>query len=84
MEAIDPRIGLAIENAIAASRWRIAARFEARPQAERYKAHSRQRSAAATALLHEVAAAGVDGGTHASHRLTRNDAIGGAERPRRA
>lgn len=77
MEAIDPRIGLAIENAIAASRWRIAARFEARPQAERYRAHSRQRSAAATVLLTEVAAAGAGEETRASHRLTTNQVRGG-------
>lgn len=83
MEAIDPRIGLAIENALAASRWRIAARFEGPSTARRYKRLADTRSAAATALLREVVAAGASGGTHASHRLTRNDAIGGAERPRR-
>lgn len=66
----DPRILPAIESAIAASRWRIAARFEARPQAERYRAHSRHRSAAATALLNEVAAAGAGVETRTSHRLT--------------
>lgn len=76
MEA-NPKILLAIENAIAASRWRIAARFEARPQAERYRAHSRQRSAAATVLLNEVAAAGAREETHANRRLTTDRTRGG-------
>lgn len=79
----DPRILPAIESAIAASRWRIAARFEAHPQAERYRAHSRQRSAAATALLNEVAAAGAGVETRTSHRLTTDQARGG-ENPSRS
>jgi len=57
---VSGKIGLAIDNAVAASRWRIAARFEGRETATLYRAHAESRSAAATALLEEFATDGRD------------------------
>lgn len=54
----DGRIVLAIENAVAASRWRMAARFEGPEAAARFRRLAAHRSAAATALLNQVARAG--------------------------
>lgn len=48
---VDERIGLAIENAVAASRWRVAARFEARETAAQFMRMADGRSSAATLLL---------------------------------
>ena len=52
---VDDRVRLAIENAVAASRWRIAARFEGPENRARYMRHAMQRGSAATALLNEIA-----------------------------
>lgn len=54
----DPKILTAIENSVAASRWRTAARFEGRETAAHYRRQSDIRSAAATVHLNEVAKAG--------------------------
>lgn len=54
---VDPRITLAIECALAASRWRVAARFEGPSRRAQYQRLSELRSAGATALLHEVVVA---------------------------
>ena len=61
---VDPKILPAIENAIAASRWRIAARFEGQQTAKRYRALAEERSRAATRLCSEIVAAttGSNGG----------------------
>ncbi len=59
----DPRILTAIENAIAASRWRIAARFEGPETAAQFRRQSMIRAAAATASLTDfVGTAGVQSG----------------------
>lgn len=47
----DPKILTAIENAIAASRWRIAARFEGPETAAQFRRQSTIRAAAATDAL---------------------------------
>jgi len=47
----DPRILAAIDSAIAASRWRTAARFEGRETAAQFRRLAEARSAAATAQL---------------------------------
>lgn len=54
----DPRILLALENALAASRWRIAARYERADTARRYERLADLRSAAATELLNELVRGG--------------------------
>lgn len=51
---VDRRIGLAIENAVAASRWRVMARFEDRTTAARFMRLADIRSGAATLLLAEI------------------------------
>ena len=76
---VDGRIGLAIDNAVAASRWRIAARFEGRETAARFRRQAEHRSAAATAILNEVTrTVGVQSD---SPRLARNDTGGLENRP---
>lgn len=57
---VDRNVLLVIENSVAASRWRIAARFEGRETARRYRALADERSRAATRLCNEVAAATAD------------------------
>lgn len=54
---VDPRVLLVIEHSVAASRWRIAARFEGRETARQYRRLADERSRAATRLCDEVAAA---------------------------
>lgn len=51
----DPKILAVIENSVAASRWRTAARFEGRDEAARFRRLADNRSAAATALLQSFA-----------------------------
>lgn len=51
---IEREIGLAIECAVAASRWRIAARFETPERARQFRSLAKDRSAAATVLLQKV------------------------------
>jgi hypothetical protein len=75
MEA-DTRIGLAIEHAVAASRWRYAARCEGRTVAERFMRLARHRSAAATALVREYAETGA-AGVQPGHPLPTRDGSGG-------
>lgn len=55
MEGLDPGILSVIEHSVAASRWRIAARFEGRETAAQYRRHAEQRRAAATAILNQIA-----------------------------
>lgn len=57
---VDPKVLLVIEHSVAASRWRIAARFEGRETARRYRALAEERSRAATRLCNEIAAATAD------------------------
>lgn len=57
---VNPKVLLLIENSVAASRWRIAARFEGGETARRYRALADERSRAATQLCNEVAAATAD------------------------
>lgn len=52
---VDERVTTAIDNAVAASRWRIMARFEQGETARRYRRLGDIRSAAATGLLDEMA-----------------------------
>lgn len=60
MEDLDPRIELAIQHGVAASRWRIAARFEGPETAARFRRQAEIRRDAATSLLQSFAgAAGV-------------------------
>jgi len=47
----DPRILTAIENAVAASRWRTAARFEGPETAAQFRRQAEVRSRAATLAL---------------------------------
>ncbi len=58
MEVLDPRIALVIENSVAASRWRIAARFEGPTRRVQFLRLAESRSAAATVILNEIEAAG--------------------------
>lgn len=83
MEA-DTRIGLAIEHAIAASRWRYAARCEGRTVAERFMRMAKHRSAAATALVRDFAETGAASRSKAGHPLPTRDAPGGGRGGRRA
>jgi len=53
MEA-DPRIIEAIDNAVAANRWRVAARFESGETAAQYRRLGDKRSALARELLAEI------------------------------
>lgn len=53
----DPKILKAIENAVAASRWRTAARFEGRETAARFRCQADARHAAATACLESFTSA---------------------------
>lgn len=55
----DPRILAAIENSVAASRWRTAARFEGPETAAQFRHQAETRTAAATACL--VSFAGTTG-----------------------
>jgi hypothetical protein len=57
---VNPNIALAIEHSVAASRWRIAARFEGPQTAARFRRQAEERRAAATACIRDFAgAAGV-------------------------
>jgi hypothetical protein len=47
----DPKILLAIEHSVAASRWRTAARFEGRDTAARFRRQAEARTRAATLAL---------------------------------
>lgn len=68
----DPKILLAIEQSVAASRWRTAARFEGRETAAQFRRLAENRSAAATALLNGfVQAAGLEPGR--PHSATSTD-----------
>lgn len=71
----DPKILAAIENGVAASRWRIAARFERANEAARFNRMADHRSAAATAILTDLTTAGRD--QPAGHRSTHRTAQGG-------
>lgn len=70
---VSEKVGLAIDNAIAASRWRIAARFEGRETAARFRRLADSRSAAATAQLEEFATAdrGKPVRRHSTHHASR-------------
>lgn len=82
---VDPRILSVVEHSVAASRWRIAARFEGPETARRYRAFAEDRSRAATRLMSEVTAATVTiktdakvAGDEADHpRLARDGVPGG-------
>lgn len=54
----DPRILAALENAVAASRWRVAARFEGAETAAQFRRQGEIRRSAATDCLNDVAKAG--------------------------
>ena len=83
MEEADPRILQVIENSVAASRWRIAARFEGPQTAAQYRRHAERRRAAATAILNEIATkTGREGQPPTGLRHARDDA--GGLGPRRA
>lgn len=71
MEALDPRIGMVIENSVAASRWRIAARFEGPETARRYRAFAQQRSAAATASIADLLSAGGHAASEEKFRIAK-------------
>lgn len=84
MEEVDPRILQVIENSVAASRWRIAARFEGRETARQYRRLADERSRAATRLCSEVAAATADldvrakvASDEADHPRNARDGAGG-------
>jgi hypothetical protein len=51
----DPKILTAIENAVAASRWRTAARFEGRETAAQFRRNAAIRARAATRALTDFA-----------------------------
>jgi hypothetical protein len=53
---VDARVRLVIENAVAASRWRIAARFEGPETARRYRRLADLRSRTAMQLLNKICA----------------------------
>lgn len=72
----DPRILTAVENAIAASRWRIAARFEGPETAVQFRRQSTIRSAAATAGL--TSFAGTVGAQSADRPHSARNPAGGA------
>lgn len=72
MEVRD-EIGLAIEHSIAASRWRIAARFEGPETAAQFRRLADSRSEAATSYLEEFATVGrgEPADRHSTHRAAR-------------
>lgn len=72
----DPRILTAVENAVAASRWRTAARFEGPETAARFRRQAEVRRAAATANLTSFAKTG-RGQSPASLGSTRTTTQGG-------
>lgn len=81
---VDPRILLVIENSVAASRWRLAARFEGPLTARQFRRLADERSAAATALADEVATADQGREPPVDRRLAHDETQGGyaPRRPR--
>jgi len=72
-----PNIIQAIDNAIASSRWQIAARFEGRERAAQFRRLADKRSAATTALLSGIGEA--TGGVKYAGRPITREALGGSD-----
>lgn len=76
---VDQSVRLSIENAVAASRWRIAARFEGPETARRYRRLADKRSAAATDLLNELVRGGAGDAPPPPDRTAHGGRVSGSE-----